>query len=185
MNKITALFISISLLFFPIFKNFIIAQNSYPTPSLNKDRLFYIQRSGNTNTIMYDANFVKEHKIDPDHPINTYWVIYDEGGKKKDLNFFQRKLAYGIDFKPLGKSNEYEFTLVSYPKKKLYLHLDSNGIPFAVIDINGKKANLHKVFVKIDPSGIFSLSPKVKYVELFGFDLITGIPVYEKIIISV
>jgi hypothetical protein len=184
MNKISALFISISLFFFPIFNNFIIAQNSYPTPSLNKDRLFYIQRSGNTNTIMYDANFAKEHKLDPNHPINTYWVIYDEGGKKKDLNFFQRKLAYGIDFKPLGKINEYEFTLVSYPKKKLYLHLDSNGIPFAVIDINGKKANLHKVFVKIDPSGIFSLSPKVKYVELFGFDPVTGIPVYEKIIIS-
>ncbi len=163
----------------------LIAQSSYPTPVTNKDRLFYIQRSGNTNTIMYDANYTKDKKLDPDKPVNVYWVIYEEDAKKRDLNFFQRKLAYGIDFKPLANKNEYEFNIVSYPKKKLYLHIDHGGVPYAIIDINGKKANLHKIFVKIDPHGIFSLTPKVKYVELFGFDIVTGLPVYEKIIISV
>ncbi len=46
------------VLFFALLHTFGIAaqDESYPTPPDGANRLFYIQRTGNTNTIVYDAN---------------------------------------------------------------------------------------------------------------------------------
>ncbi|MCB0573654.1 MAG: DUF4833 domain-containing protein, partial [Saprospiraceae bacterium] len=72
------------------------------------------------------------------------------------------------------------FHLVSYSKKKLRLKFDSKGKPYALLEINGKKMALQKVFVKIEKGTTFTLTPKVEYVELFGKDPNTGTAVYEK-----
>jgi hypothetical protein len=84
--------------------NGIMAQEAYPTPPLSHYNLFYIQRSGNTNTIVYDANFVDKNKINVTKPVDIYWIRYTNGGAKEGLTFIQRNLAYGLTLKYLGEN---------------------------------------------------------------------------------
>ena len=156
-------------------------QDNYPTPPENRNSLFYIQRSGNTNTIVYDAHVDAKNQIESSNPITVYWRRYDETGQIKALNFIERKFAYGISTKKLPNPNEYEFHLVSYAKKKMRLAMDQNGHPIALMYINGQAAILKKVFIKMDPGNMLSFTPDIKYVELFGKDPNNGKSIYEKI----
>lgn len=171
------------LLFFLCFLAFgISAQESYPTPPDGKNRLFYIQRTGNTNTIIYDANVSGDKTFKDSEPVNIYWLRYAEGGSAQGLTYLQRTFAYGVKCQKVSGTNEYEFNLVCYSKKKLRLAFDAEGKPYALIEVNGKKMKLSRIFVKIDKSTTFTLTPKVEYVELWGKDLSTGAAVYEKFI---
>src|ERR1700741_2751609 len=64
----------------------------FPIPPQTKSMLFYIQRSTNSNTIIYDAN-IKNGKIDADKALNIYWIRYTEKNQKKELNYLERVLA--------------------------------------------------------------------------------------------
>lgn len=155
------------------------AQEGYPTPPDGQNRLFYIQRTGNTNTIIYDAN-VSGKSFEDDKPINIYWIRYADGGGTAGLSYLQRTFAYGVKSEKVEGTNEYEFHLVCYSKKKLRLAFDAAGKPHVLVEVNGKKMSLQKVFVKIDKGTTFTLTPKVEYVELYGKDPATGAALYEK-----
>jgi hypothetical protein len=151
----------------------------YPKVPDSKERLFYIQRSSNINTIVYDANLLPNGSFDAENPVDVYWLRYQEDGKRKELSWIQKVLAYGIDVKTVSEaSNIYEAAVVSYKKRKIKLGLDKNRKPYASLTINNQLAKLDHVYVQIEGS---NLRPKVQYVEVFGKDLITGENVYEKI----
>jgi hypothetical protein len=156
------------------------AQDSYPTPPDGHNRLFYIQRTGNTNTIVYDANVSASKVFKSTEPVNIYWIRYADGGGTQGLNYMQRTFAYGVKFQKIAGTNEYDIHLVSYSKKKLRLAFDAYGKPFVTIDVNSRKMKLERVFVKIEQSTTFTLAPKVEYVEFWGKDPNTGSAVYEK-----
>lgn len=157
-------------------------QSSFPTPPDAPQRLFYVQRNPNTNTIVYDANTIDNGRdFDKKQPILIYWLRYEEKGETAPLSYIQRSLAYGVDVRPGNRPGEFEFNVVSYPKRKLRLLLDANRQPHAEIEINGKAAWLTRVFVKIEGKKV-GIIPDVKYVELFGIDPKSGKAVYERFI---
>lgn len=158
------------------------AQESYPTPPDGKNRLFYIQRTGNTNTIVYDANVSGSKAFKESEPVNIYWLRYADGGGAQGLSYVQRTFAYGVKFQKISGANEYDFHLVSYSKKKFRLAFDAQGNPYTTIEINGRKMKLDRIFVKIDKSTTFTLTPKVEYVEFWGKDPISGVALHEKFI---
>lgn len=160
-----------------------LAQMSFPAPPAAPQRLFYVQRDPNANTIVYDANTISNGRaFNVKQPIRVYWIKYAENGQIEPLNYLQRTLAYGVDVRPVaGKTTEYEFNVVSYSKRKLRLFIDEAGRPHAVLHINGKQAWLDRVYVKITGKKA-GLVPNVKYVELFGTDPKTGSAVYEKFV---
>lgn len=155
------------------------AQEGYPTPPLLGENLFYIQRSGNFNTIVYDANLSGGNQLNSKKPVNIYWIRYTNGGAKEDLTFIQRTLAYGVTSKQLG-NNHFEFHLVSYSKKKFILYLDTSGKPCAKLEVNGKQIVIRKIFIAIEESSRWSLAPKIEYVEFYGSDPYNGKALYEK-----
>lgn len=159
------------------------AQMSFPAPPAAPQRLFYVQRDPNANTIVYDANTIANGRaFNAKQPIRVYWIKYAENGQVEPLNYLQRTLAYGVEVRPVaGKTAEYEFNVVSYSKRKLRLFIDEAGRPHAVLNINGKQAWLDRVYVKIVGKKV-GLVPDVKYVELFGTDPKTGATVYEKFV---
>ncbi|MBK9339098.1 MAG: DUF4833 domain-containing protein [Lewinellaceae bacterium] len=170
------------LVFGLILPGLALSQSSFPTPPATPQRLFYVQRTGNTNTIVYDANTIDNGRyFNKKQPINVYWLRYDEQGQVAPLNYLQRTLAYGVAVNPTERPGEYEFHVVSYPKRKMRLVLDSGARPRAVMAVNNQPVWLNRVFVKIEgkKSGII---PNVKYVELFGTDPKTGKSVYEKFV---
>ena len=152
------------------------AQNTHPIPEKSASHLFYIQHSQNHNTFVYEANF-RNKKIEETEPIKIHRIAYTKGGEKEELTKMQRNLAYGIEIKKL-KENHYEFTLVSYPEKKLYLEMNSKGKLQVRTTINGKKLILHKMFLSIK-KGV-SIKPKIEYIDFYGLCIDTGKEIKER-----
>lgn len=151
----------------------------FPTPKGIKNQMFYLQRDPNTNTIIYELNVDAKGEVNRSEPLLVYWLRYDDNGEKKDLSYIQRKFAYGIQTKEIGK-DQFEIRFVSHKKIPLYLTTSKEDQKFHVyVTVNNKKIELSKIFVRIE-GGSFWL-PNVKYVELSGINTATNSPVVERI----
>ena len=152
--------------------------DGYPIPT-DKNMLFYIQKSFNTNAVVYTANINEEGNLNPNEPVKVFWRRYQEDGRIRELKYLEKQFAFGVNFKPIkGKENAYVFTLVSLKGMNLYLTLDKHGSPKIATTIANKPASLKRVFVTAEHT---KLLPKVFYVEVFGNELKTGNLLYEKI----
>jgi len=150
----------------------------FPTPPDSPVRLFYIQRSSNANTVVYDANLINNKNLHPQSPVHTYWIRYSDKGQKEELSMIQRTLAYGLYTDMINSEmNTFEGYFLAYRKRKFVVKLDSRGVPIALFPINGKLQILKRVFVSVDES---HMMPSVNYIELFGKDQISGKDVYER-----
>ncbi|MCF6364863.1 MAG: DUF4833 domain-containing protein [Bacteroidales bacterium] len=172
--------ISILIICFGLLTLQLPAQNDYPIPEKNKELLFYIQRNHNKNTIIYDANFDRDGNLIDNKPINVYWVRYEEQGQKMELRAIEKKFAYGLEFKKIkSHKHYYQIELVAYDKRKLWLKQEAPYKAAVYMMINGKLALLERQYIFADNSGLW---PDVKYIELFGKDIVTNENRYEKII---
>ncbi|MGY4384395.1 hypothetical protein ACVWYN_001421 [Pedobacter sp. UYP24] len=153
----------------------------FPVPQGVSNQLFYLQRDPNLNTLIYALNIDKAGEVDKDEPILAYWIRYGDGGEKKDLSFVQRKFAYGVESKMLGK-DQFELRFVSHKKLALYLVKSADDKKYHVyVTINKKKLLLDRIFVRIE-GGTFWL-PNVKYVELRGVNQENNTLVTERIVV--
>jgi hypothetical protein len=146
-------------------------QGPFPVPPASQQTLFYIQRTPNTNTIMYDLNLEKG-VVDADEPVHAYWLRYSENGQKEELSFIQRHYAYGIKAKKI-QHNRFELRFVSYKKLPFLLtHSDRDNRYHIRATINGVEMEVSQVFLQIE-GGSFWL-PNVMCVEVKGIDPDTG-----------
>jgi hypothetical protein len=151
---------------------------SFPVPKGIPGLLFYIQRDPNTNTICYEINTDKNGQLESNNPVHAFWIRYPEGGVRKDLNYIQRKFAYGINVKEV-ENEKYELKSVAYSKLPLVLKKDAKNNYRVFTDINKKECVLNRVFIRID-GGTF-WSPNVLYIELKGVDTATGKTMTQRI----
>ncbi|WP_149244232.1 DUF4833 domain-containing protein [Dyadobacter sp. 32] len=152
--------------------------DTFPVPGNVPGLLFYIQRDPNTNTICYELNTDKKGNIRSTEPVNVFWIRYPEGGMRKDLNYFQRKFAYGINSKPVGDGT-FELRSVAYSKLPLYLRKDRSNQYHVYAAIDKKECILSRVFIRIDGGSFWS--PNVLYIELRGKDITTGKTIVQRI----
>lgn len=150
---------------------------SFPTPKGISRQLFYLQRDPNTNTIICQLNTDEKGAVDKENPVNVFWMRYADKGQKADLNYIQRKFAYGINSRPLG-NEKYELKFVSYGKFPLYLMKDKSDQYRVYATINKRQIILNRIYVHIEGGTLFV--PNVKYVELRGLDASTGEEVTER-----
>ena len=143
--------------------------SAFPVPPQNEHSLFYVQRSKNTNSIIYETNPLPDGSLDPLDPIKIYWIRYATDGSKDELNYIQRKYAYGLDVATVkGRPGQYVLNFVSYSKMKIYLLKDASSHYKAYSTINGKLAELKRIFVSLN-GGTFWF-PKITDVEISGKD---------------
>ncbi|MCL4638884.1 MULTISPECIES: DUF4833 domain-containing protein [Olivibacter] len=152
--------------------------DSFPIPKDVEHLLFYIQRDPNTNTICYALNVDKGGRLDLGSPIHAFWIRYPEGGIRKELNFIQRKFAYGINTKKLNDGS-YDVRSVAYSKLPLKLKKDAKGSYRVYANIDGKESVLERIFIRIGDGGTF-WKPDVKYIELKGIEVKTGKRILER-----
>lgn len=152
------------------------AQEGFPVPGPNANRLFYLQRTSNTNTIVYELN-MKEGVLNTSNPVHVYWIRYAEQGQTAELSWIQRAFAYGVKVKKLSDSS-YRVRLVSYAGYTMYLLKAVDGKYKLYAPINGKMMILNHIFVKITGGSTFS--PDIEYFEVSGFDPSTGKAVAER-----
>jgi hypothetical protein len=153
--------------------------DSFPVPKNIPNLLFYIQRDPNTNTICYNVNLAANGEADKENPIDIYWIRYPEGGGRKELNYFQRKFAYGINSKSLG-NGEFELRSVAYNKLPIYLRKDDKNKYRVYTKINNKDCVLNRVFIRIDGGSFWH--PNVLYIEVKGKEVGTGKTITQRII---
>lgn len=153
-------------------------RKSFPEPAPSPNQLFYLQRSKDINTVVYEANLSAGKKLNPNKPVQVYWIRYAEQGQREDLTSVQWQMAYGYTHRPLA-SDAYEISLNSFKQRPMQI-ITLRGKPMAMLTINGQRAYLQKVFVQLDPKS--RLMPRVQYIEMFGTDTDKGQPVYERII---
>ncbi len=152
------------------------SKNNADVKKMNQ-RLFVIERNMNKNTVCYDANILKNGTLDVENPIDAYWMDYATDGKRSEINYIQRRMAYGFSFEKTALGNIY-VTLKAFNKRKILVSIDSKGNSHALIKINGVDANLTKIFVTAKPK----MYTTVQFLELYGNDIKTGKALYEKII---
>ena len=164
------------ILLYSLFATYTKAQEGFPVPGPNANRLFYLQRTSNTNTIVYELN-VKDGKLNASNPVHVYWIRYAEQGQTAELSWIQRAFAYGVKVKKLSDSS-YRVRLVSYAGYSMYLIKAADGKYKLFASINGKMMILNHIFVKIIGGSTFS--PDIEYFEVSGFDPATGKAVAER-----
>lgn len=151
----------------------------YPIPT-DDHMLFYIQKSFNQNTIVYALNIDKDGKINANNPINVFWRRYQEDGRIRELTQLEKTFGFGVKAKPVKtKPNTYIFSIVALKEKQFIVTQTEQGKPYVITSINNKNALIERVYIKAEHT---KLLPKVFYLEVFGTDIKTRKPTYQKII---
>ena len=157
--------------------------DSFPVPSGNPNQLFYLQRTLNSNTVVYELNMDENDKLNASEPIHVFWIRYPEGGMRKELSYIQRRFAYGVQTEQM-KDGRYKLIFAAYKKKNLYLMFAQRDNKYHVYTtLSNKVAILNSVFIQIDPGGTF-WAPNVRYIEMKGKELSTGNDLTERIVIA-
>ena len=142
----------------------------YPVPPETAASLFYLQRSTNSNTVIYDANLTAAGTLNYRKPVIVYWRRYNSGGNLRGLNFLEKQYAYGI-ITDEAQADSATFHFTAYDKIKIHVSFDDAGKPRAIIDLEGRPALLKSIYLDVDDGGFI---PSIKTVHLFGEDVETG-----------
>lgn len=149
-----------------------------PTPK-SKDLLFFLQRTPDANTVIYELNYKSDGSINQEDPVKGSWIRYEEQGKYQDLTGVEKKFAYGVKCKALG-NDQFEIRLVAYKKMPLYLIKSESDQKYRMyIKDEGKNLLLKRVFVKINGGSFWF--PKVQYIDLFTVNSESGAEVLKRI----
>ena len=148
----------------------------FPDPPKLKNRMFYLQRNLNANTVIYDLNYDLKNQLNSEEPLDVFYLKYTLEGQRAELKWIERKFAYGYSSKKMEGTQDFEVTLHAYDKRKIYLKRQGNTYT-PLIEVNGKKARLTNLFVQADESGLW---PRVQFIEIFAEDLTTGKLLFEK-----
>lgn len=173
--------IALLLLTLPSMAQTTLNGKTLPTPKDTDNLLFYLQRSKNTNTVMYEAKLDQTGKLVRDTPVSAYWLDYELGDNvRNDLSYFERTAVYGVDTEELkdGKGS-YTMRLKAFKDRAVTVARNRLGRYEGLMTINGRKAILKRIYIEAK-EGL--LSPTVIHVDLFGIDSVTGESVFERIV---
>jgi hypothetical protein len=159
--------------------NIVIGRN-YPVPRLSEKLLFYVQRTHNRNTVIYELNFQADGNISKKEPLHPMWIRYEEGAIRKELSFIQNRV-YGLDTRFMGRDT-WLIHFRSYKKREIYLmRTGKNNLYKAMIKINGKMAELTSLFICTVTNSL-GIPSTVKYIDINGVDPVTGTIINERVI---
>lgn len=153
--------------------------NTYPKPEGVENLLFYIQRTINSNTIVYSLNQDEDGNLNEKEPIKVFWKKYAQGGKIDPLTYIQRNYSYGVEAKLFdAEKKSYYFEFVSYHKKRFYLMKSDTDNKYHVYGyVNNKLSVLQNILIRIE-GGSFWV-PNIKNVEVKAYDPSTKSEIVE------
>jgi hypothetical protein len=167
---------------FVVFSAFLDFREPYPIPPVTGKTLFYIQRSNNANTVMYELNLLGKNpgRLNMNKPVDVYWIRYAEEGQRKELNYLERTFGYGVTTRMQADSS-YQMNFIASKSKVVEVAILGSVKCKAFMVINNKRSILKRIFIQVKED---SWWPKIAYVEFFGIDIEGRQPVYEKMLIN-
>ena len=143
------------------------------------DMLFYIERSSNSNTVVYAANRNAQGNLDSGAPVTAFWRWFNGDGQKKALNFVEHMMASGVRFNKAAAGKPVTFRIAALPERTLSLDLEDKQRPQALIQMGSHTARLVYVYLNVVEGG---LMPSVPSLDIFAIDKISGKALHEHII---
>jgi hypothetical protein len=140
------------------------------------NQLFYIQRSPNSNTVVYTARLDAQGNFDSRTPVEAYWRKFNIDGSRQPLNFIERMMAYGVKLNARQPGQAVTFDIVALPQRRLTLSLDARHHPQATMSIDGHTVKVVYVYLQVVEGG---LMPRVPALDIFGIDTSSGKAVHE------
>src|ERR1035441_9134599 len=148
-----------------------------PPPRRGTQPLFIIERNKNANVVHYDAQLTADGKLDPKGPVIAYWVMLAKDGRRQNLNWIEKKKAYGINIKPDPSVNGYQMTIVAATQRSITVKQVGSAVRAEIV-IDGRPAILEKMYLNATEK---LTGPTVHYLELYGKDVQTGEKRFEKV----
>ncbi|MDQ8003610.1 MAG: DUF4833 domain-containing protein [Pedobacter sp.] len=165
-------------LFLVMLGQLLAAQPPLPEPKI-KNLLFFLQRTPDANTVVYQLNLDKDGVLNEKSPVKALWIRYEENGKIKELSAIEKKFAYGVECRQV-ENDVFEVRLVSYKKLPMYLQKSPIDQQYRLyIKDEGKDLLLKRVFVKVEGGSFWF--PKVHYIDLFTIDTENGAEILKRI----
>jgi hypothetical protein len=143
------------------------------------NQLFYVQRSPNSNTVVYAARLDGAGNLDANTPVEAFWRKFNIDGSKQPLNFMEGLMAYGVRMDARKAGQPITFRIAALPERTLTLVLDAQKKPQALMQIAGRSVKLAYVYLHVVEGG---LVPKVPELDIFGTELASGKAVHEHLI---
>jgi len=158
------------------------AQTSDPVPNKSGKMLFYLQRSFNKNTIIFETEMLLDNKLNSERPVKMHWIRYEEDSRIAELSFLQRKI-FGMKCTWIDDTKS-SFLLINsrISKLKIIVKKSSLGNYKAYLEINNQMTELERVFIKAtnNPLGI---PISFEYIEVSGISTESGKLNIERIIL--
>ena len=149
-------------------------QPSWPIPN-DRNQIFYLQRSMNSNTVVYRVNFDAAGNINPRDPADVYWRRYNTDGVVKPLKRIEH-IAFGVRSKARSTPGEYTVTLRRLPQLPMLLRQTGPGQAELLATIGGKTVRAVYAYVTLEGRG---LNQRVASFSVHGIDPASGRAVSE------
>jgi len=144
----------------------------FKTPD-EPNQLFYVQRSPNSNTVIYAARLDAQGAP---QTVEAFWRKFNIDGSKQPLNFIERMMAYGVK---VQNSKPITFTIAALPERKLTLTLDAQRHPQALMQIGSHTVKVAYVYLQVVEGG---LMPSVPSLDVIGTDIASGKAIHEHLV---
>ncbi len=155
-----------------------VARPDFPVPD-DPGLLFFIQHSTGPNTVVYTARLNAQGQLDKQSPVDVFWRRFTSHGRRVELSYLERILAYGVNVQPSSAGKDaYVMSLAAYPKRTVVVEMDTNGTPMAVMDLPNHRVKLRYAYVKVADNRFI---PGIDYIDIFGQDITSGKYVREHI----
>jgi hypothetical protein len=151
-------------------------QGDNPTGDYN---LFKIDRSRDSDIVLYDVRLDNQGKLDTSMPISVYWKKITENGTLEPLTGIQKKFGYGIKFQSINDRSA-EFKFVSSLDRIFELRKSGDDHYRVFTFSEGHKVEVKSLFIHFEDDAFWF--PKISRIELVGIDVAQGGLITESII---
>ncbi|HTC83719.1 MAG TPA: DUF4833 domain-containing protein [Rhizomicrobium sp.] len=143
------------------------------------NQLFYVQRSPNSNTVVYAAKQDARGNFDSRAPVEAFWRKFNIDGSRQPLNFIERMMAYGVRLNAHKDGQPVTFAIAALPQRRLTLSMDAQHHPQVTMAIGTRTVKVAYVYLQVVEG---ALLPSVPSLDIFGIDTSSGKAVHEHLI---
>lgn len=154
-----------------------VVRPEFPVPS-DPGQVFYLQRSSNSNTVVYAARFTQDGRLDPREPLVAYWRRFNTTGEQLPLKMIEDSFAFGVRSRATSDPDVFRIHIVSYSERPATLRLVEPGRAELLLPVGGRTMRMAYAYAEVDESG---LMPSVREVLVMGHDADSGKPLVERI----
>jgi len=151
----------------------------WPRPR-EPNQVLYLQRSSNPNVVVWTAVYDQAGNLGAP-PAQVYWRRYAEGGGRKGLKPFERRMAFGLNIRKGQQAGQYTITTKALPQYPFLLVQTGPNQSQCWCRIAGRNVLSDHAFVVVDESGLI---PKVTDLHVYGRDPRSGTALSEHFRVS-